>query len=451
MYSTVKIQTAPPERAFRKRREYFAIHVLWTGFALSFCCFFPTPSLFAHRIQTHQDQEKPESIDELILQLGHSDFALRSSAEEDLEKLGAPAIAPLRKALTNKNSDNEIRLRARRLLILIERRAKEQKTKDFLSGKGESIDFVGWTKFSKLTGSDKSARKLFIRLHQSQPKILRTAFPNPIKTSTKASSPQITKAPQTKRLEQEFEVFARSLYLGTNGNASRLIPNLSVAMFLAGNKYQTASKQDQTISLNDESYQKIIRVLEKPQMIATIKNSQSEKAIIALLSNWLETVPNEPIQLMASKISIVQNYKLESSLKIIVDVATNKNAPVRIRATALETISRMGQREQCASLTALFDDDSQVGNYLPIKPKTNDKANAANNGLMKKDLLEVQIRDLALATVILLNEKDIKQFGFLPTAFENKGLFFSQAGFLTEEFRDQAFQKWSEADKTSLN
>src|SRR5438477_7552719 len=62
----------------------------------------------------------PREVDALIAQLGHDDFKLREDASSKLAKIGKPALAPLRQALSN--GDPEVQARAEMLIKRIEQR-----------------------------------------------------------------------------------------------------------------------------------------------------------------------------------------------------------------------------------------------------------------------------------------------------------------------------------------
>lgn len=436
-----KVRPRLPESEFPFRRGFSGFHI--SGFFVATLFLIAGNSNTALIGQeTSQKAQQASSADaseisQLISNLGSAEFGERSQAEAKLMQIGARAIGPLREALGNKNSDNEIRLTSRRLLILVERRAKAQKTEDFLAGKGKSIDFAGWDDFSSIVGDKRNARRLFIQLHESQPALLRQAFPNPDKN-------QSTTKTDFEAAEDKFQSFARTLYLSSNGNATTIVAKLSVALFLAGNKFQLNSGPPRRFNVNKTSTSKIVSVLQKPQMIAAIKNSNDKDTLKSLITNWLDSVPNNPDQLMANKIAIIEGYELDCA-EIILGIAVDEKAPVRIRANALETLSRVGNSDVCQRISSIFEDKAIVGNFLPItenKP-ANEKSKPRN--LKSRALVEVQIRDLALATVILLNQKEISDFGFLSTAKDDNGLLFSQAGFTSDDQRQNAFAKWHSA------
>ncbi len=67
---------------------------------------------------------KPERVAALIKQLGDKAFAKREAARKELEDIGEPALAALRKAATS-GDDLEIRRRSERIILTIAARAAE--------------------------------------------------------------------------------------------------------------------------------------------------------------------------------------------------------------------------------------------------------------------------------------------------------------------------------------
>src|SRR6185503_5185640 len=62
----------------------------------------------------------PQDVDALIAQLGHDDFKIREEASTRLARIGKPAVASLKQALSS--SDPEVQSRAEMLIKRIEQR-----------------------------------------------------------------------------------------------------------------------------------------------------------------------------------------------------------------------------------------------------------------------------------------------------------------------------------------
>jgi WD40 repeat protein len=69
--------------------------------------------------QAKPDAVNPQTIRDLIGQLGHNSFGKREAADKDLVAIGEPALELLRQA-ARKNTDTEVRLRAARVARAIE-------------------------------------------------------------------------------------------------------------------------------------------------------------------------------------------------------------------------------------------------------------------------------------------------------------------------------------------
>ena len=75
----------------------------------------------------------------------------------------------------------------------------------------------------------------------------------------------------------------------------------------------------------------------------------------------------------------------------------------------------------------------------------NQDAPPATNNLSQ--LTEVQIRDMALLTAIMINELKAEDFGFNPNCIRQSRIVKNNAGFLNEELRSNAFKTWTLRNK----
>lgn len=73
------------------------------------------------------DEKTTDRLGQLVKQLGHANFAIREQAGKELDAIGEPALAALRKAASG--DDVEVRRRAEQLIASITQRAREAVTK----------------------------------------------------------------------------------------------------------------------------------------------------------------------------------------------------------------------------------------------------------------------------------------------------------------------------------
>lgn len=375
-----------------------------------------------------QSAKLVQEIKDLIAGLGADDHQARSQSEAALLKIGEPAIAPLQAVLNFEDPeivpDNEIRLRATRLLILIQSEVRERNLTEFLDGKRDDIDFDGWNEFQELVGNQSTARRLFVKLHRSRASLF--------------EAPKLGKSKTENLLHKTISGRIR---LSSSGNAESLIGNLGTVLFAASLKTKWAPDQlasAPAVPISDTK--KIHKVLVKPHMVSTLKTHYAKAEFKDLISAWLQTFPfqsDESGKYAAIAIEVIEVYQLGEKSELLLRFANQKELPTHVRSLAIRALSQTADAKLTPKLLPLLGEQTVVGNYLlgryVTKGDTNTDANL---------LIDVQIRDLALATLIILNESSLEDFGFFPQAFQENKLVINQAGFATREQRNEAFAKW---------
>lgn len=376
------------------------------------------------------------SIEKLIAQLGDSHYMVRDEAESKLLKIGGPAIARLRRATTHRDDrqpDSEIRLRATRLLILIERKEHNRQIREFLEGNGSDLNFSGWPEFSTIAGSDRVARKLFVDMHQAQPDLMATLKKD--KNSVEEAYQNVSK---------------RSLRSNTYTNATQTIGTLTAMLFVSTLEFSSEENQSQSrISVGDADVRRIQIVLTQPPMITFVNRSGNQAQIGRLVSNWLGTLPNDENASIVVQLSVIGAYQLTDQLNSVTSFAKNRRLPPPTRITAIDIFGNLADKDDAAKLQSLLDDRTVVGNYLPrIGIATAKRSDGGTPSFSKNRprLMQVQIRDLALATSIKLTQLDPGDFGFDRKCFSGDNLIRNYAGFFSQEDRKSSFDKWAQRD-----
>ena len=405
----------------------------------------PPPQSDHQKSETKQNsqqdggEDSKSEIKELITQLGAADHLARNESQERLLEIGEPAIAQLQAVLNFEDStivlDNEVRLRATRLLVLIRREAHKRKLAEFLDGTSKDIDLDGWADFRKIAGDQAPARKLFIKLHQSRSQLL--------------------KAPTLGKLNTENELhktIGSRLRWSSNGSAESIIGDLGAVLFAASRKTKWDSDSPASaprVLVTDNK--RIQTILVQPQMIATLQSHSAESEFKSLISLWLDSLQREPDadKHIATTISVIDAYQLSGKNDLTLRFALDRKLPARLRSSAIEILSHVGSADISPKLVPLLDDSTVVGNHILKHDISNEKPNQNADPKPNRDnaseLVEVQIRDLALATSIILQDDSPAEFGFHASALNQKKLVMNQAGFLSEKERAAAFSKWNNA------
>lgn len=382
--------------------------------------------------QDDADVQTPAAENEIvdiIARLGDPDYFVRQDAETQLLKIGGPAIEPLTRLLINRGiglPDTEVQLRASRLLIRIQRSEQSRKIHEFLRGNTEQSGLAGWTQFSEIAGSDATARKLFVNMHDSEPEFLSTI--NGGLELTTASFQRTVKG---------------SLQMGSRRNMMKSLGTLTSVLFLAsitidGESEQTVGR----VRYSDGDLRKIGNVLNHPQMIAFVKRSGSNVQMERIISGWLDTLATDEMPAIAVKLSAITGYQLTNQVDWLLSILNHPSLPNQTRVAAIEAISQLGDEKLAPKIEALFNDNSVIGSYVARHENKTLKPNRSRPVPGKPQLMHVQFRDLALITAIRLLRKDPSDFGFSPEAMPNHRLVINQAGFLTDQERNIAFRKW---------
>lgn len=384
---------------------------------------------------TQQPAEPGLEIKDLIAQLGDADHLIRTEAEASLLKIGQPAIAPLQAVLNFEDptiiADNEIRLRATRLVTLIQREVRKRNLAEFLDGQRDEIDLDGWPEFQQVVGNQATARRLFIKLHRSRASLL--------------------EAPKLGKLETENELHKTiigQIRLSDTGNAESVTGNLGAVLFAASLKTKWTPNEPASaplVSILDTK--QIQNVLVQPQMVTTLKSHFAKVEFEKLISSWLDSLPfqsDKSAKHVATAIAVIDAYQLLNKSELPLRFAFDQELPSRVRSLAIEILSRTDNTKISSQLLPLLRDETVVGSYLLSRLVSKLEKNSVTASAQPQTqlLMDVQIRDLALATSIILNGSSLADFGFHPQAWQENKLVINQAGFFSQQKRAEAFLKW---------
>ena len=363
--------------------------------------------------QTLQAQQTPsaEKLTTLVQQLGDNSFKVRERATNQLEDAGPAARQMLTAAL--RSPDLEIRLRARRLLALIVERDFAARLAAFLNDEDNSVDhkLPGWQRFRKALGDDTAIRRLFASMIRSEAKLLEALDSG-------------------QNLEGKFAMRARELqpYSSFNANGPRTAgtPSLATILFVA-------SQGDAVI--NSDSHQLIFSILQFQGTQDTLRGSPHRKLLEKMLDGWVVQLekanPNSYYSLMTCL-----SYDLkETGLRLARSHLTSKATSPSMLQYAIMALGRFGG-----------PDDKQF--LLPQLQNTS-VCHTWSNPQIKKGVIRTQVRDVALVMLLEMTKQNHKAYGFEllqrnpPTVFHGH-----TCGFVDEEKRESAHQKWNQWFRT---
>jgi hypothetical protein len=125
--------------------------------------------------QDSPTQLRAVQIPELVARLGSSEFSVRESAMEQLARADEKLLPELELALkTLSNEDLEAKVRLNSIVVRVKSDRFRNQEKDFIRSKEatETFGFDGWKSFSKISGTNRNAKLLFLGLLESYPELV---------------------------------------------------------------------------------------------------------------------------------------------------------------------------------------------------------------------------------------------------------------------------------------
>jgi hypothetical protein len=360
------------------------------------------PALRAEEQPAKPALSDPARVAALIKQLGHEEFALRESASEELTQIGLPAFAALEAAAGS--PDREVRFRSQRILGLIRELDLQRRLDAFLSGKEQAGEYAlpGWARFKKTYGDDSTTRQAFVDIQRADPELMKAVEDGP------------RQAAET--LGQRAVQHQQAMQFG-GGQLS--LPQIMSMLFIAAEEDITLSTQTMNMIFNYCNQQALRDALngskkEMPRkMIGTIiRRSEDFSAYQAMM--------------------LASNYSLPEGLIPATKILTQGNRVPHYSQYALLTVAKLGDESHLPLVEKLLDEKAVV-----TRMQENNK------------MWDVQVRDAALATAILLTKQDLKDYftgrsQSFPT--DPQQIYFNPRliGFQNEADRTAVQNKWKE-------
>ena len=349
-----------------------------------------------------------ERIAALILQLGNDEFTVRESASEELTQIGLPAFDALEAAA--KNPDREIRYRSQRILGVVRQVDMQRRLEAFLAGKdqGEGYQLPAWGRFRKTYGDDAQSRALFVEMQRADAELMQALEDNP-QAAADAMNVRTIQFQQAQQL----------------GVQQASIGQVSATLFVAAQEDVPLSSQTTSMVLNQccqAAYREVLtnssrREIPRKMLGGLVERSEGPAAYIAL--------------------NVAYQLNLSEGIKPAVKVLSNPaNRQPHMVSYALMMLARTSDRSHLPVVEKLLDDKSIV-----TRMQEGDKDN--------RILYEVQVRDAALATAVLLTKQQISTYFDGPQAKQPvsdlQQVYFNARliGFSDDDKRAKVFEKWA--------
>lgn len=338
---------------------------------------------------------------QLVRQLGASSFQDREAASRQLAQLGVAAKAALTAGI--KSDDAEVRARCRRLLASVLEAEYEARINAFAAdheGLGEH-DLPGWERYRSLIGEDAAARGLFVEMHRSEPDLLQTS-----RASKRAASELLNR-----RCQELYESIRNP-----QGDEPELTTGAVATVLFVGT--------DAEIDTNDRSMSYLQSLSYQPALRQAFTAGPRTGAIRKLLSAWIERHAENSGAYGGMQVGAY--YGLEASLKPALFLVAQPGTQPSMLTYACLNVARFGNREHRPQLAALLKNE-----------------NVCYRTQRDGKIVEVQVRDVALASLVHLTGQDLEDYGYKNVEPNSRSIYNpSSLAFTEASQRDVALKKW---------
>jgi hypothetical protein len=342
----------------------------------------------------------------LIARLASEEFTEREAASDELARIGLPAFSALEGAALH--PDREVRYRAIRVLSQIRELDLQRRLEAFLAGKDDQGEYPlpGWSRFAKAYGDTEKSRQLFVELQRADPEVMQSIEKGPREAADVVSQ-------RTIQHQQALQAGQRQQM--TLGQVTALV-------FVAA---------EADVPLPPNTMAMVLSYCMQPAMREVMIQSSKSEVPRKMLGS---AIRNSDESAAPQAMNLAMEFNLADGLVPAEKILKADGARIPYMSQyALMTVARLGDASHLPLVEKLLDDKSVV------------TRRQENN----KPVQELQVRDAALATAVLLTKQDLK--AYFPgrpeiQSSDPRALYFNlnMLGFSSEEDRAVVFKKWAE-------
>lgn len=372
---------------------------------LSVAAAFSAAVFSAAALAAATDETAPPAgrIDQLIRDLGSIEYVVRAAATEELTRIGLPAYSALETAA--RHPDREVRYRSRQVLNIIRHFDQERRLQEFLTGQGTAgPPLPGWTRFQKTYGDGGEQRRLFVEMQRADVGLLSALEDEPRAVTTLLAERMVAN-------QQLRQSSPDQISLG----------QVAAAFFVAA---EPDIRPDSTTlaSLFSLCYQPAVR-----DVLGGDARRELPRKMLGAIITRCEGL--DAFQAM----NVARQFDMPEGLAAAHNI---------LKAREM----RMAPMVQYALITIAKLGDSS---HLPLveTPELLADATAVTQFKEGETTYVIQLRDVALATAIVLSKQELKTYfgpSVGPTAGDPHHVFLNARviGFATEDERSAVFAKW---------
>jgi hypothetical protein len=332
----------------------------------------------------------------LVQQLGDEQFSLRERATTQLIELGLSATRALQEG--RNHPDREIRYRCERILSIVDELDFQRRLAAFATGRSDGGDMPGWRRYRDAFGDDGETRSLFVEMQKAEAELLQAIENGPQGVARVAETRCLV-------LQQSQRGVGQPVSLGST----------AALLFAAG---------DENVNLGIQATSVLYQFCSQTPMNDAMSDSSKRKILRKMLGDWIKRSEGWAAY---QTLFLAMRYDLKEGLVPAVKILGNPGEQPYARQNAILAVSKLGDASHLELLESLLDDTARCS------------AQRVNNVTY-----ETQIRDVALAALLLLKKQDPRSFGFERfQTNETTSFVTSTVGFENDDRRKKVFDKYA--------
>jgi hypothetical protein len=342
----------------------------------------------------------PDEVKLLVDKLGDSSFSAREAATTRLAQMDVSVRPALVEA--TKSRDAEVRMRARRILVMVNQRYFETRLAAFVAdadGK-QGLELPGWSRFQLLAGKGREARELFVEMQRAEPRILEATV---------------------SKLENVNELLADRLHEGfqtpqLGGTGELSAASAAALVFVAS---------DPKIQLRPESAVLVGMIIYQPPFHSALGGPRGD-AVKPILAAWVMRETDD-VALLMQNVSLAMQHNLPIGRDLAKSVLGKGDLPPNAVAQAMSLLARSGKKEDAGLLERFLTNQTVIAHFNRNDPGRH----------------SLKVCDCAMAMMIVLTGNKPDQFRDGPLRW-NQGwnVDLQTLAFPTEDDRQAALKKW---------
>lgn len=344
---------------------------------------------------------RPRQVDAWIQQLGDESYNIREKASSELSALGLTAKSELLAGM--RGADPEIRWRCARLWEDVRETDFQLRASAFLNDPDWIFDheFPDWDRYRKLFGTSRAARQTFLSLQKEEPMLWEESV------NAAAASPR-------RFLERCRQL--RSAFRDEQAR-TRISGATAMTVLFMAKRYETL--------VSEEDRQLMKQLWEQSAVVDVVKSDASWSEFRL---EWLRQAGDDR-PAFERMMEGLRNDRTDV-VTIARELLRNQATPASQKQFALLALAKDYLPEDDLLVQEFVDDASPIDTYF-------------SRGVVIKS----QLRDIALATLIVRAGKDPADFGFKYLRRDDRTLFVpSTLGFKDDDEQRAAFEKWLSLD-----